>query len=592
MSRRKSASELRASGSANASRRKADVRRIAERAGLIVKPKAQVPPRPPLPATDAEWSALIRCLPGYDPYLLGKGCHFDAGLAARAIDWIETHVVHLKGPKALQPFVLERWQRAFVANLFGWVRDADGLRRFREFMLYVGKKNGKSLIVSAIALYMFLEDGEAGAEVFCAAAKRDQARKVWDVCRLELARMDPDEERATRYQHSIAKADGGFLQPISADADTEDGMNPHAALLDELHRQPDDRLFNVLRLSTAARAQPIFGALTTADEDRESICNATLSRARAVRDNPGDPMRPGYDPKFLPAIYEALPTDDPARVETWRKANPNLGVSITEEFLRDQCRTAQENPAMLADFKRYHLNVVAKAAQKWIDMQTWDLCGEPFDPASLSGKECIVGVDLSSTTDITAMLAVFPETLHVVPWFWVPEDAAKKRDLRNDRIYATWGAAGLIRLTQGDQLDESRVLDEMLEVLKPYKVSEVAIDPYNSLRYTQPLMERGFPVVHVRQGWQTMSEPLKWLGILVGNVRTPGRPRIRHGGNPVLRWMAGNAMIEKDKKDNWTLVKPRGGDKIDGISALATALARIAAKPAAPRAVAPAFGWA
>jgi phage terminase large subunit-like protein len=441
-----------------------------------------------------------------------------------------------------------------------------------------------SLLVAGLALYLALEDGEAGAEVYCAAAKMGQAKIIWNDCVTQLKRIDPDEERAERYQHSIALPGGGFLKPISADADTEDGMNPSAALIDELHRQPDDRLVNVMRQSTAARSQPVVIMLTTADEDRESVCNETLERAKQVRDNPGDATRPGFDPKFLPVIYEADPKDDWTSPDMWRKANPNLGVSVSPEFLADSCRNAKDNPSLLPDFLRYHLNVRARGGARKLfpDMTLWDACGAAFDVETLKGKDCVVGVDLSSTTDITALVAVFPESMHVLAWFWVPEDAAKKRDVRNDRIYTTWAAAGLLTLTEGNQIDEARVLDEMLLNLAPYKVREVGIDPWNSVRYTQPMMERGLPVVAVRQGWVTLSEPTKYLSTLVGNVQTPGRPHLKHGGNPVLRWMAGNAELDVDKKGNWSLTKPNGGAKIDGIAALATAFARVVVAPKPP----------
>lgn len=585
---RLTADELKARGSTLASTRKAEAKRAAELKALTPKrgvAKREEAARAPLPATEEEWVDLVKSLPGYDPARLAGGCLFDPALASKAIDWIETNVRHMKGPKALSAFHLERWQRAFVANLFGWVRP-DGTRRFREALLYVGKKNGKSLLVAALALYLFLEDGESGAEVYCAAAKRDQAKIVWNDCVTQLKRIDPSEERATRYQHSVTAPDGGFLKPISADAGTEDGMNPHAAMVDELHRQQDDTLLNVIRLSTAARAQPLVIMLTTADEDRpDSVCNETLERAKAVRDNPGDPLKPGYDAEFLPAIYEASPRDDWKMPETWRKANPNLGVSLQEEFLAKRCREAQENPSLLPDFLRYHLNVQTRASGLKLiaDMGMWDACRESFDVETLRGRACIAGLDLASTTDITAFVLVFPETLHVLPYFWVPEEAAKKRDLRNDRIYTTWGrgAPTYLNLTEGNQIDEQRVLREIVDICRPFKMTEIAVDPANAVRYTQAMTSLGFKVVHVRQGWQTLNEPLRHFSTLVGNSAIPGRPRIRQNGNPVMRWMVANAEYEQSKHDTWNLVKPRGAAKIDGVAALVTALSRVILAPAA-----------
>jgi len=533
------------------------------------KPDVIQAARHPLPddADLAGWGRLLRLIPGYDPYALAGDTTFDPALARKAIDFIETRVTHIKGALAKHTFSLLPWQHAVVANLFGWVRP-DGTRRYRECLVYVGKKSGKSALVMALALYLFVEDEEPGAEVYCAAAKRDQARIIWDQCKLELARIDPDESIADRFQHSIVRHDGGFLKPISADAGTEDGMNPHAVVLDELHRQPDADLLDVCRLSTAARRQPLVVMLTTSDEDRESVCNDTLARAKSVRDNPGDPLKPGYDPAFLPVVYEADADDDWTKPETWRKANPSLGVTVAEAWVAERCREAKENPAQEIPFKRYFCNLRTRGSKKWLDMAAWDRCGEKFDARSLHGAECIAGLDLSSTTDITALVLYFPATRHVLPFFWVPESAAKERDKRNDAIYVRWSRAGLLTLTSGDQLDDERVLEEMRDIVEPFKVREVAIDPWNSLRYTQPLMKRGYEVVQVRQGTFTMNEPLKEIGRLIS------RRELRHGGHPVLRWMAGNAEIEQDRKGNFALVKSKSGDKIDGIAALATAMAR------------------
>ena len=536
-------------------------------------------PSPPLPANDDEagWRALICSLPGYDPYALGAGYDFEPEAAREPIEWIEQHVSHLEGEKAGQNFVLERWQRALLANLFGWLRP-DGRRRFRECLIYLPKKSGKSALVRALVLYLFVKDDEPGSKVYCAAAKREQARIIWDACKLELARIDPPEAEASRFQHSIVKPDGGFLKPISADAGLEDGMNPHGFVLDELHRQPDSALVNMARLSSRTRAQPVLIYLTTADEDRESVCNDIWKRAVAVRSNPGDPNRPGFEPRFLPVVFQAEPEDDWTSPATWRKAAPCLGVTIQEEEYAEECRLAKENPALEADFKRYFLNLRTRSVVKAFDMPAWDACGAPFDPASLAGQECVAGIDLASTNDITALVLYFVKTGHVLPWFWVPKEAAKKRDKANDPLYLQWAACRppLLTVTEGNQIDEERVLSEMLDAVAPFKVLEVAMDPANSLRYTQPLMRKGFKVVQVRQGWFTLSEPLKRLCTMIG------AGKLRHGGHPVLRWMIGNAEIEKDIKENWTLVKSSGPEKIDGVSALVTAMARVLVQPESP----------
>ena len=536
--------------------------------------QAKSPPAPPLPQTDEEWDALIRLLPGFDPYALAGDCEFVPEAAAHAIEFIEKHVRHHEGDLGGQLLRMEPWQRAFVANLFGWLKPDGITRRFHDAFLYVGKKNGKSLLCEGIALYLFLGDGEFGAKVYCAAAKRDQARIIWDGCLWQI-KNDPElDQLCERYQYTITKSDSGFLKPISADADKEDGMNPSGFVMDEVHRQPDSRLASMAKKSMKTRRNHLYVGLTTSGEDGESFVNDELARFKAVRDNKGDPLKPGHFPDMLPAIYEVDEGDDWTKPATWRKANPSLGVSIPIDEIEKECRAAVESPALVADFLRYRLNMRVKTTSAMFDMRAWDKCGAPIDPRSLHGKRCWIGIDLSSTTDITAQVALF-EDGSVLCWFWVPEEAARARDKRNDGLYLGWARAGYLTLTHGDQIDEERVLTEMIANAKPFKVVEWDFDPYSASRFTQRLQAEGVAVVSVRQGSWTMSEPLKALTVMVGNGT------LKHGGHPVLRWMASNAEREIDKKDNWTLTKPKGFLKIDGISALATAKTRAMVAPAA-----------
>lgn len=553
-------------------RRERDAKEAASLEAIQAR-QATSPPPAPLPATDAEWDALIRLLPGFDPYALAGDCEFVPEAAADAIEFIEKHVRHHEGDLGGQLLRMEPWQRAFIANLFGWVKPDGVTRRFHDAFLYVGKKNGKSLLCEGIALYLFLGDGEFGAKVYCAAAKRDQARIIWDGCLWQI-KNDPElDALCDRYQYTITKTDSGFLKPISADADKEDGMNPSGFVMDEVHRQPDSRLASMAKKSMKTRRNHLYVGLTTSGEDGESFVNDELARFKAVRDNKGDPMKPGYFPDMLPAIYEADDGDDWTKVETWRKANPSLGVSIPVEEIAKECREAVESPALVADFLRYRLNMRVKTTSAMFDMRAWDKCGAPLDPKTLYGKRCWIGIDLSSTTDITAQVALF-EDGSVLCWFWVPEEAARARDKRNDGLYLGWARSGFLTLTHGDQIDETRVLTEMIENARPFKVVEWDFDPYSASRFTQRLLAEGVAVVSVRQGSWTMSEPLKALTVMVGNGQ------LKHGGHPVLRWMAANAEREIDKKDNWTLTKPKGFLKIDGIAALATAKTRAMVAPA------------
>ena len=558
--------------------------------------QAESPPPDPLPDDNDEegWRALYLMLPGFDPRVLKGESEFVPEAARDAIEFIEAHVRHHEGELGGQLLRMAPWQRSFVANLFGWLKP-DGLtRRFTEALLYVGKKNGKSLLCEGIALYLFLGDGVFGPKVYCAAAKRDQARIIWDGCLWQIVNDEELDARCERYQYTIkTPADTGFLKPISADAAKEDGMNPSGFVLDELHRQPDAKLLNMARLSMKTRRNSMLVCLTTSDADGESVCNDEWKRFSDVRDNPGDPAKPGYFSHMLPAIFEAGPEDDWTTEESWRKANPNLGKTIPVEEVAIECRAAKENPGLQADFRRYRLNQRVKTVSRMFDMQAWDRCGGEIDLEALAARPCVVAIDLASTTDLVAQVALFDAVAAttvspflpavVLSWFWCPAAAADPRlatDKRNVDLYRRWAAMGLLTLTDGDQIDEERVCSDMLENVKGYRVREWAFDPWNASRYTQKLMGLGVPVTAVRQGSWTMNEPLKALTVAVG------RGEIRHGGNPILRWMANNAERDEDTKGNWILAKPKGALKIDGIAALATAKARAMVLPA-PVAVVP-----
>ena len=541
---------------------------------------------PPLPASDdpddPEWVAIYTGIRGYDPRRMAAGYHFEPEAARDAIQWIESNVSHLEGPKAGENFVLAPYQRSVIANLFGWLEDGTDFWRYRECLIYLPKKAGKSALTRAIVLYIFCAHDTRSAKVYCAAAKRDQARIIWDDCKLELSRIDPGEAIASRFQYSIVKPDGGFLKPISADVKKEDGFNPFAFVCDELHRQPDASLINTARLSSKTRAEYLHVFLTTADTIRDSVCNDMWKRAKKVRDNPGDPLLSGYEPRFLPVIYEAEQTDDWSKPEVWRRANPSLGITIPEAEYAAECKLAQENPAMREDFLRYCLNLRRTSASKMFDIAAWDRCLEPCDPATLGAEECVVGIDLSSTTDITAVVALFPRLWRVLAWFWVPEDAVRERDKANDVKYRRFAESGHLTLTSGNQLDDERVLADMVRVLKPFRVGKVGIDPWNAVRYDPKLQALGYEVSHVRQGSYSANEPLKFLGMLVGNGGDATKQHLRHDGNPVLRWMAENAESEEDAKGNRALVKRKGADKIDGIAALSNAIDVAIRLPAEP----------
>lgn len=526
--------------------------------------------------TDLEF--LIGTLPGYDPLRTAGECWFDAAAAEDAISFIHDCVKQPKGSKAGTPFILQPWQQGLVANLFGWKRP-DGTRRFREVFVYVPKKNGKTALIAAVMLYVLLKDDEFGAELYSAASSRDQSALLFSYCVGMIRQCKPMEQRLSIHGDSGA---GGVQRVItyrdrmsvykclSADANTADGANVSFAAIDELHRHKDGELADVLQKSTAARSQPIVIYTTTADFARESVCNQKLAYARSVRDNPGDPAVPGYDPAFLPVVYEAMPTDDWTDPEVWRKANPNLGVTFAEEFLARECQKAEETPSERNNFRRLHLNIVTEAEHQWLGVAEWDSCGRGYGPERLEGLACCGGLDLSSTTDLTALMMIGVDPDGVVwlwPRFWCPEDTIVRRS-KQDRVpYDVWRDDGHLYATPGTAVDQNFIRAEVNRVCKRYSVKMIAADAWNAMKLLIELeSDDGVPLVRMGQGIKDLNSPSKTLERLIASKR------LRHPKNPVLDWMAKNAVVKPDANENIKPLKGKSTGRIDGISALVMAL--------------------
>lgn len=527
------------------------------------------------------WADLLRLLPGYDPFRAPGGARFDPALAGRAVAFVEECLRHVEGDKAGRPFLLEPWQRGYVGNLFGWLReDAQGrtVRRYRESLLYVPRKNGKTPLLAAIALYVFFCDGEAGQQDYIAAADREQAGMLF---RQAKGMIDQEPELARRCRayggnasagqsrSIVRESDNSFLRVVSADADTKHGGNSHLVVVDELHAQPSRDLVDVLQTSMASanRKQPLLVLITTADFNRPSICNEKHTYACKVRDGVID------DPTFLPAVFEAGRDDDWTDPAVWERANPNLGVSVSEEYLERECAKARENPAYENTFRRLHLNQKTETDALAIPMARWDACAGAFDPAALEGLECYGGLDMSTTTDLSALVLLFPPAeeggaYRVLPFLWAPREKARERSRRDRAPYELWAEQGHLALTEGDVVDYDRVRADVNALRERYNVRELAADRWNATQLITQLQGDGFEVVAYGQGYQSMTAPTKELLALVQSGR------LLHGGHPVLRWMASVFATEQDAAGNLKPSKKKSTDRIDGIVALVMALGR------------------
>ena len=513
----------------------------------------------------------MKLIPGYDPWRGAEGYSFDHRLASYSIDFFSECLTHVEGQWAGKPFELSSWQQAIVGNLFGWINDATGLRRYREAMLYVPRKNGKTNLIGGIVNYLFHCDREPGAQIYLAAAERDQASLCFNIAAQMnysnpalISRCDiyPGRKQMVMKQH-LCEGKQSEVKAISADANTKHGFNIHAAVIDELHAQPNRDLVDVLQTGTVSRSQPIIFHVTTADFDRPSICNEKHDYACKVRDGIIN------DPSFLPAIWEATLEDDWKHPDTWKKANPNFGVSVSHDYLQRECLRAVESPAYENTFKRLHLNIKTQQDVRWLLMERWDHTDGELP--SLEGKPCIGGLDLASTSDLSAFVLFFPSDSgqhYVLPFFWLPSDTAKKRD-RDDRVpYLQWIQQGFVRKTEGDVTDYDIIRRDINDLRKKYNIKEIAFDPWNATQLANQLMQDGYELVKYGQTMANMNEPSKRLEKLIGSQS------ICFGRNPVLRWMASNVTVIQNSDGHIRPDKKRSTEKIDGIVALVMTLGR------------------
>jgi phage terminase large subunit-like protein len=515
-----------------------------------------------------------------DEIAVANGCYFDLRAAEHVRDFFARFLRHSKGQWAGQPFELLPWQwERLIAPLFGWKR-SDHTRRFRRAYIEIPKKNGKSSLCSGISLYMLLADGEAGAEVYNAAADREQAAIVFNEA-VNMIEASPlmakrvDLVRSTK--RIVYPKSASFYKALSADVPTKEGINWHCLIFDELHAQRTRALWDVLAYGCAARQQPLGLAITTAGYDRHSVCWEQHQRARAVLS--GD-LRDDYT--FFALLYTAEPDDDWTKEETWRKANPSYGVTVMADQMASDCSEAQSSPAKENAFRRYRLNQWTEQDVRWLPMDKWHACQLAASPAELEGTSCFAGLDLATTTDLAALSLVFPNAeggYDVLPYFWVPAECARGRERRDKVPYTQWIRAGLITPTEGDVIDYDVIRRDVVELGKRFHIAALAKDRWNSQQIGTQLAGEGFEIVDFGQGYASMSAPTKEFEklVLAGTFR--------HGGNPVLTWMARNVVVETDAAGNIKPSKRKSVEKIDGIVAAIMALGIATARPAVEQSV-------
>lgn len=534
----------------------------------------------------------IRKLKKYKPTKFKqKSSVYDKSAADYAVAFIE-NLCHTKGTWAGKPFELIDWQEQIIRDLFGTLKP-NGYRQFNTAYIEIPKKQGKSELAAAVALLLTCGDGEGRAEVYGCAADRQQAAIVFDVA-ADMVRMCPALSKRVKILASqkrlIYTPTNSFYQVLSAEAYSKHGFNIHGVVFDELHTQPNRKLFDVMTKGSGdARMQPLYFLITTAGTDTHSICYETHQKAKDIIEGRK------IDPTFYPVIYGADESDDWTDPKVWKKANPSLDITVGIDKVKAACESAKQNPGEENAFRQLRLNQWVKQAVRWMPMEKWDKCAFAVDEDELEGRVCYGGLDLSSTTDITTFVLVFPPSLGgaasvprlgdgfatsccppldeddkyiILPYFWIPEDNLTLRVNRDHVPYDVWERQGYLQTTEGNVVHYG-FIEQFIERLgERFNIREIAFDRWGAVQMVQNLEGMGFTVVPFGQGFKDMSPPTKELMKLVLEQK------IAHGGHPVLRWNMDNIYIRTDPAGNIKADKEKSTEKIDGAVATIMALDR------------------
>lgn len=495
--------------------------------------------------------------------------HYDKKKADRAVTFIE-NLCHTKGKWAGTPFWLLPWQEQLIRDIFGIVKP-DGNRQFRTAFVEICKKVGKSELAAAIALYLLYADNEPSAEVYGAAADRQQASIVFDVAK-QMVEMSPALMKRSKLMGATKRivnyGNAGYYQVLSAEVGGKHGFSVSGLVFDEIHTQPNRQLYDVLtKGSSDARQNPLHFIITTAGNDRHSIAYELHTKAVDILEGRR------VDPTFYPVVYGLKDDEDWEDEANWYKVNPSLGYTVDVERLRDAYREAKQNPADEITFKWLRCNMWVSSTVAWIPDAIYMRGNEPIDMASLEGRDCYAGLDLSSTGDITALVLIFPprdedEKFVLLPYFWIPEETIPKRVKANSVPYDIWEKQGYIMSTEGNVIHYDFIEKFIMDLSEKYHILEIAVDRWNATHVIQNLEDNGLTMVPFGQGFASMSAPTKEF------YRLLMEGKIIHGGHPVMRWMAGNVVVDTDPAGNIKVTKAKSKEKINGIVAAIMALDR------------------
>lgn len=498
---------------------------------------------------------------------------YNSERANHAIDFVQKFTKHSKGEMGGKPFILELWQRAMTAALFGFVHKTEETRKYREFILIVARKNGKSAWASAIGLYMLVADGEPGPEIVSAATKKDQAKIVW----LESKRMvkkSPVLRKRIRtlVAELLADFNDGSFKPLSSDSNTLDGLNLHCSLIDELHAIEDKNLYDVIVDGMSARKQPISLITTTAGTVREGIFDIKYDEVERIINGYDDPK--GYkDEHVLPIVYELDIRKEWTNPKMWAKANPGLGTIKKADELERKVNKAKANPLLVKNLLTKDFNIRETSSEAWLTFEQLDNKAT-FDIKKLKPRYGIGGVDLSQTTDLTAASVLFQlpgdETVYFKHMYWLPEDLLEKRTAEDNVPYDVWKEQGLLRTTPGNKVHYKFVVDWFIEIQNENDIylPWIGYDSWSATYFVED-MQNYFgkdAMIPVIQGKKTLSGPMRNLGADLE------AKRINYNNNQITKWCLSNTSVDIDKNDN---IQPSKGKtqrkRIDGTAAMLNA---------------------
>lgn len=490
--------------------------------------------------------------------------------ANHVLEFAENYCRHSKGKFGGKPVRLELWEKAHLAAVFGFIDD-DGLRKYRESLLIVGKKNGKSLLASIVGLYMLMADGEPGPEVYAVATKKDQSKIIWLEAKRMIRKSPALSKRAKTLVAEIdTEYNDGVFKPLASDSDTLDGLNVHCVLMDEIHQWKQGKaLYDIMADGVAAREQPLDYITSTAGTIREDIYDQKYEEAEMVINGYGDPD--GYkDEHFIAFIYELDSRKQWIDEKCWKMANPGLGTIKNYNTLKAKVEKAKKNPVLVKNLLCKEFNIRETSSEAWLTFEQANNT-EMFDAKELKPRYGIGGVDLSATTDLTAAKVIFKvpndERIYVMSMYWMPEDLVEKRVLEDKIPYDVWIEKGYVRTCKGNKISYRDVKAWFVEIQEEYDIylNLIGYDSWSAAYFVEDMQDYfgKNTMVPVIQGKKTLSQPMKRLGADLENHL------IVYNNNPVDKWCLCNTAIDIDKNDNIQPIKtskPRR--RIDGTAAL------------------------